>query len=99
VYLEVHLEPGLAGDDRAGLDISILIRCTWRFTLCTLNSTLGGGGTLNTGWLEVVELEWLSTGWMRTSRNDSQHVGCDPVWLAIGWLEMLELGWLSAGWR
>jgi hypothetical protein len=99
VYLEVHMEPGLAGDDQASLDISILIRCTWRFTLCTSNSTLCGGGTLNTGWMEVLEMEWLSTGWKRTSCNGSQQVGCDPVGLALGCLVKIPRGWCGNGQR
>jgi hypothetical protein len=49
---------------------------------------------LDAGWLEMVDLGWLSTGWTQLSQNVSQLAGCDDVGLAHGWLDMIELGWL-----
>jgi hypothetical protein len=43
------------------------------------------------GWLEMIELDWLSAG--------SRLAGDDRAGLAFGWLEMIELDRISAGSR
>jgi hypothetical protein len=49
------------------------------------------------GWLEMIKLFWLSSGWMRLSRAGSQLARDDRAGLAFGWLDTIELVWLSAG--
>ena len=42
------------------------------------------------GWLEMIELGWLSAGWTRSSRADSWLAGDDRAGMAVGWLDAIE---------